>query len=216
MTSKILACETLRDELEYAIEITGKAYEVVWLESGLHNYPDKLRAQMQGALDTFVNCDQVLMAFGCCGNSVIGLKTGDYQLIIPRVDDCISLLVGSVKKRMTYEKTYFLTRGWLRGERNLWVEYKYSVDKFGEEMADMLMESMLRNYKFLGILDTKCYGINEIMPEITRITRALKLNRIIIPASVEYLLDLLSGPWGKERFITVPKNSVVVDFRLFD
>ena len=146
MNAMILACETIRDEIDRARELTSVDYPIVWVESGLHNHPEKLRAVLQEHLDSGNDYERILMAFGSCGNSVIGLKTGDYELVIPRVDDCISLMIGSVERRMVIGKaggTYFLTPGWLRGERNIWAEYEYSRDKYGEETARSIMEMML-------------------------------------------------------------------------
>ena len=48
----IIACETLRDELEFALAGVGDAPQVVWIESGLHNVPGKLHARLQEALDS--------------------------------------------------------------------------------------------------------------------------------------------------------------------
>ena len=217
MPLALLACETLRDELEYASKLTGVKYDTQWVESGLHNYPDKLRNQMQERLDSFFGYDKVLMAFGCCGNSVIGLKTGDFELVIPRVDDCISMLIGSVEKRIQVGQNgsiYFLTPGWLRGERNLWAEYSYAVEKYGEDTADMVMESLLGNYTYLGLLDTECYDVQEVLPSIGHMAQKLKLTQKIIPASVDYLCNLLVGPWEEDRFLVVPPNSIVENFLL--
>ena len=43
MRIKVLACETLRDEFTYLFDKLELDAEVIWIESGLHNYPDKLR-----------------------------------------------------------------------------------------------------------------------------------------------------------------------------
>lgn len=213
----ILACETIRDEIERAQKLTSVDYPVVWVESGLHNHPEKLREVLQEHLDAGNNYDRVLMAFGSCGNSVIGLKTGDYELVIPRVDDCISMMIGSVEKRMDIGKaggTYFLTPGWLRGERNLWAEYEYSRDKYGEETARSIMEMMLEHYVYLGLVDTQSFDTEQFYPEIERIAKELELEPIIIPASVDYLCDLFLGPWESERFVVVPANSIIEEFSL--
>ena len=220
MKTMVLACETIRDELGLAAKLTGTDYEIWWVESGLHNYPNKLRETIQSRLDSIADHGRVLMAFGSCGNSVVGLKTGNFELIIPKVDDCISLLIGSVKARMDFGKeigggTYFLTPGWLRGERNLWAEYCYTVEKYGESTADMVMKTMLASYSYLGLLDTKTYDMADIMPEIDKIAETLKLAKTIVPASVAYLCDLLAGLWDEERFLVVPPNSEIQDFTLF-
>lgn len=218
MPLTMLACETIKDEVEFAISRCGGDFTVHWVESGLHNYPDILRAKLQEILDSLSGCERVLMAFGSCGNSVIGLKTHDFELIIPRVDDCISMLIGSTQRRLDVSASgggmYFLTPGWLRGERNLWVEHQYAIEKYGEATAAIIMESMLSHYTRLGILDTKSYNVEDILAEVDMIAEGLDLERCIVPASLDYLQELLSGPWSDDRFVIVPPNSELRDFPL--
>lgn len=217
MSTAILACETIRDEIERAFELTKVDFPITWIESGLHNYPDKLRAVLQENLDEFSGCTRVLLAFGSCGNSVIGLTTGNYELIIPRVDDCISMMIGSVEKRVAASKgggTYFLTPGWLRGERNLWAEYEYALEKYDEETARSIMEMMLEHYEYLGLVDTQSYDVDQVYPEVERMARELELAPIIIPASVDYLCRLFLGPWDQKEFVVVPPQSTIEEFAL--
>lgn len=217
LSTIILACETIRDEIDKARALTHVDHPIIWVESGLHNHPEKLRAVLQDHLDEGNGYKRVLMAFGSCGNSVIGLKTGNYELIIPRVDDCISMMIGSVEKRMDIGKaggTYFLTPGWLRGERNIWAEYEYSCDKYGKETARSIMEMMLEHYVYLGLVDTQSFDASQVYPEIERIAKELNLEPKIIPASVDYLCRLFVGPWDNEQFVVVPANSVIEEFAL--
>ena len=127
MKTIMIACKTIERELKKAIRDTGISYPCTWLESGLHNYPEKLREALQKTLDEISSeTERVILAFGYCGNAVNGLKTGNFQLILPRVDDCITLMLGSFKKRQEISAeaaSYFLTKGWLDGERNIWAEY---------------------------------------------------------------------------------------------
>jgi hypothetical protein len=214
-----LACETIRDELEHALEDAGGDFRVSWLESGLHNFPDMLRERLQTTLDSFDGCDQVLMAFGRCGNVLDNLRTGAYELILPNTDDCISLLLGSVRRRLEYSReggTYFLTRGWLRGERNIWTEYLYAREKYGEKNARSIMAIMLKNYRYLSVVDTQSYDLDGILPMTKGIADTLKLTHRVIPGTIRYLRDLLTGPWDGERFIRYPPHSRIGEFCLID
>ena len=51
MKSALIACNTIRDELEKAMAETGVARSVVWIESGLHLVPDSLRRRIQEELE---------------------------------------------------------------------------------------------------------------------------------------------------------------------
>ena len=216
MRTTILACETLRDEIELAVKLTGSAYEITWLKSGLHDFPEKLREGLQESLDNLVDCDRVLMVFGSCGNAAIGISTGEKELVFPMVDDCISLLIGSVQKRLALAEncTYFITPGWLRGERNIWEEYKYTIGKYGAETGGMIMEMMLEHYKYIGLLDDGSYSVDDIMPVVHQVSAGLKLEERILPASVQYICDLLTGHWDPQRFHIFPPHTVISDFQV--
>lgn len=72
------------------------------MESGLHDIPAKLHSLLQSELDKVEQCDRVLLALGRCRGALGGLKAGNYETILPKVDDCISLFFGSDQKRYEY------------------------------------------------------------------------------------------------------------------
>lgn len=205
MKTAVIACKTMEDELNYAIRKTGCEYPVIWLESGLHNVPAKLRDGVQEIIDG-LDADRVLLAMGFCGNAFAGVKAGDKELILPRVDDCITLLLGSVKRRRAVTEeyaAYFFTEGWLRGEQNIWVEHQHMVEKYGEDVAEMLEEDMYRNYRTLGLLDCGEKPVEPLIEHTRMIAETLHLQQQVIPASVDYLTELLTGPWPAERYLTI-------------
>lgn len=211
METVIVGCKTLENELLRAVEETGCGYEILWIESGLHNYPKKLNQVLQETLDG-CGANRVLAAMGFCGNSIENISTGDYTLIFPRVDDCISLLLGSCKRRMEISRahgTYFLTEGWLKGERNIWKEYEYTMEKYGEETGKEIFSMMLGNYRSLALLDTGCYSMEKAGAEAENIAKTLELEYKILPATLDYMKKLLAGPWTEKEFLIIPPHSMV-------
>ena len=211
MKTAIVSCKTLETELTAAIARTGVDYPVAWLESGLHNLPKKLNAKLSEVLSG-LDADRVLLGMGYCGNSIAGLTTGDFELIMPRVDDCITLLLGSSARRAEIARelsAYFLTEGWMRGERNLWVEYQYSIEKYGEEMAQELAEMMYAHYRTLALLDTGLEDINALLDKTKIIADTLHLEQKVLPASVHFLEELLTGPWEDGRYLIVPPHTTI-------
>jgi len=212
MDTFIIGCKTLENELSRAIADTNCTYEVKWVESGLHNVPKKLTTVLQSTLDMAPEYSRALMAFGFCGNALSGLRVGGKTLIIPRVDDCISLLLGSYNNRAAIAKgTYFMTEGWLKGERNIWVEYQHAIDKYGEELGESIFEMMLEHYESLALLDTGCFDFSVVDPQMRAIADTLKLEYKVIPATIEYLKKLLTGPWDDEAFLIIPPHSTIKD-----
>jgi hypothetical protein len=191
---------------------TNCSHRLIWVESGLHLVTDSLRRRLQEELERISGAGRVLMAFGFCGNAVVGLKSGDHQLIIPKVDDCITLLMGSKENRERCNGQggiYFLTKGWLDGEVNIWKEYQVVLARYGPERTSRIFKTMLAHYKFLGLIDTGAYDLHRLLPQAQEICGALKLELITLQGSDLYLRRLLSGPWTDDRFIIVPPYTTI-------
>ena len=201
----IIACRTLEKELLAAMASIGCTYPVVWLEAGAHNVPDKRRAEIQNALDRIHGFDTVLLAMSLCGNIAAGLQTHDFQLVVPRYEDCITLLLGSSQLRNAHPGTYFLTEGWLKGADNIWAEYQHSLEKYGEHRTRRIFSAMLANYKKIAFLDTGCADVSAV---IQKIASQLDLEYARIPGRFSNLVDLLRGSWDS-RFLVVPPGKTV-------
>ena len=204
MGTEIIACETIRQELLAAAGRCGCRYPIRWIKSGLHNVPAQLHAVLQEELDACAGCERILLAFGFCGNAVAGLCGGTAELILPRADDCISLLCGSQERRAGFRETYFFTEGWLRGERTIWNEFQHTVDRYGEERAKQIFQVMLCHYRYCALLNTGCYPLEAAAEEVRRIARALGLEFISIEGTIACLEKLLTGPWDSASFLVVP------------
>lgn len=209
MNTTIVACKTLENELLAAMEQVGCPYPVLWLEQGLHNWPDRLRREVQRLLDGCTDCDRVLLAMSLCGNAVAGLQTHDFSLILPRCDDCITLLLGSPERRREWPDTYFLTRGWLESDLSLWAEYETAVEKYGEKRGKRIFSTMLRHYHRLALVDTGCFDAAALKPQVTQMAQALALKPVYLEGSLDYLKQLLTAPWPPARFMTIPPHSTV-------
>ena len=212
METVILACDTIRDEVVKAAREVGCPYPFHWVESGLHLVPDSLRTRLQEELDQLQGVERVLLAFGFCGNSVVGLSTRDFELIMPRVDDCITLLLGSRECREACSAdggVYFLTRGWLEGEFNLWREYETVRERHGPERTERIYRKLLAHYRYLGLIDTGAYDANALLPEVQRIAEILKLETRMFSGSGAYLERFFSGPWDAAEFVVVPPATTI-------
>lgn len=205
MDTVVIACKTIEKELLAAMG-QGRC-PILWLESGLHNWPDKLREEVQRLLDGCNGCDTVLLAMSLCGNAVVGLKTGDFTLVIPRCDDCITLLLGSQERRREWPDAYFLTEGWLNSELSLWSEYQKALKKFGEKRGKQIFAAMLGHYRHLALVDTGCFDAERIASSVERMAEELNLEPVTIPGTLDYLKQLLAGAWSPERFLIVPPHS---------
>jgi hypothetical protein len=204
----LVCCETLHDEISAVLQKLNLSCPVIWIEQGLHNFPVNLHNRLQETLRGLSNIEQVILGFGYCGNAVCGLVTGDFRMIIPRADDCITLLLGA-ETRARNEGTYFLSSGWLRGEQHIWRDYQYSIKKYGKKQGKQIIKMMLENYKYLGALDTRFDKDSVFLEETKTIAEELELELRILPASLDYFFELFSGPWPEERFVIIPPRTEI-------
>ncbi|SMC33506.1 DUF1638 domain-containing protein [Sporomusa malonica] len=207
MQTVLLACQTMKDEIELAMQQASITYPVIYFESGLHNTPELLRQKIQEQLNTLDTADVILMAFGCCGNGLVGLQASHAKIVIPRIDDCISLLLGSSAARRAVPNevsTYFVTKGWLDPEGNIMWSYRPWVERYGEQKALRLVKKMLNNYTRFLIIDTGAYTIDRVVFNIQKISEELNMHYEITPGSLRLLHKLLTGPWDKEFILLNP------------
>jgi hypothetical protein len=129
---------------------------VIFMEYGLHLIPRKMRAAIQAQIDTLIDPHLVLIGFGLCGNGLVGLKSRQHTLIIPRVDDCVSLFLGS-RQAYLHEfsaepATYYLTPGWLECHGEPLSEYHKCSEKYGPEKARVITDALYGNYRNLCLV----------------------------------------------------------------
>ena len=209
MEPVIIACETIRRELTATIEETQLSYPILWLPGGQHNVPRLRREQIQTALNGCAGYDTVLLSMSLCGGSAIGLETGDYQLVIPRCDDCITLLLGKTC-RQENPATYFLTEGWLQGSQNIWAEYVHCVEKYGQTRAKRIFSAIFSHYSYLALVDAGGNCV-ETASRVCDIARVLDLEFRCLEGSRDWLRALLTPPWSADRFLVVPPRSRITE-----
>ena len=96
MKEVFIVCKMMEAEARAALKSTGSTAEVIWMEKGLHSRPEKLREELQKTMDRAerdLAPERILLGYGFCGNAMAGLRAGNYELILPRIDDCITLFI---------------------------------------------------------------------------------------------------------------------------
>ncbi|MCD7883827.1 MAG: DUF1638 domain-containing protein [Lachnospiraceae bacterium] len=213
----ILSCPTVHDELEKCIRDTGCTYEVHELEKSSHNFPDRLRNQLQAEIDALQDYDRILMSFGICGNAACGLTSSHAELVIPKVDDCVSLLMGGVKPRLESlngKFGIFLTAGWLRYEENIWDEICRTKQRYSEKRAAKILERMFGEMTYLTVLDTGAYDLAEVLKKAEKIAEALHLELRIIKGNLSLLSGLLKGSWDTDRYAVFPPGTATTSAQI--
>ena len=211
----IIACETLRDEIVFVKKHLNIELETVWIQGNLHNYPERLRKSIQDELDLREDYDRILLAFGLCGNAVVGLQSRHSEIIMPKVDDCISMILGSMDRRKEISvdsHSFFLTKGWLDHDPNVWDEYVDTMEKYGDELGMEVMQAMYGNYQSISVIETQAYDIGNVYEQAKRMADAFEFRCLVIPGTLSYLETLITGPWDNKDFLRIPPGSVVKAF----
>lgn len=194
----VVACSTIRPELQAVMERYGCDYPVFYMDARLHDRPDDLRKTVQQTLDTLTDVDRVLLPFGYCGGTTVGLRSGDFEMFLPKSDDCITLFLGSRENREAVPDeryTFFLTQGWLDSERNILQEYQRLCSKYNQRRADRVMKAMYQNYHTLGLVDSKLFPLKPQVEEVQKIADLLHLEHRVLPGTENLLQKLLCGPY---------------------
>lgn len=151
----VIACKVLEDMLE-ALLPKNLATQVTFMDYGLHRSPRQMTRELQDALNATQEPSLVLLGYGLCGNGLNGIEAGKHTLLVPRVDDCIALLLGShqayVREFETEPGTYYLSKGWLESGSHPLKEYKEYREKYGLKEAAWIMDQQYRNYKRLALV----------------------------------------------------------------
>ncbi|MBP2663619.1 MAG: hypothetical protein H6Q71_1567 [Firmicutes bacterium] len=213
MGTAILACQTLQAELTLAIQETKVDFPIIYVESGLHNTPELLHKRIQEEINRIDNVDTILLLFGYCGNSLLGIKSDRSKLVLPKVDDCIPLLLGSCEARKSISKemgTYFLTKGWLDYEKNLLKEYERCIERYGQARTSKIMKIMLGHYKRFMLIDTGAYPVESVLAQTKDIAERLNLCHDITPGSLRLFHKLLQGEWDEEFLVLEPGEAVTI------
>lgn len=207
----LVACETLKKELETVMARGGHTTPVVWIESGLHAWPDKLRDKLQETIDGLPpQYTTVLFAFGFCGNSMVGISAGGRTLVLPRVADCIPIFLGSQEKRQAMgSDVYFLTEGYMAGEQNIIKEHDYYLQRYGEKRADRIARSMLAHYNKFSVIDTGAFAVPPVVAQIRPHADRLGIPVDVVDGDLVILEDLLAGGRDPTRFLRVPPGGTV-------
>jgi hypothetical protein len=148
----IISCQVLQDLLPPLLP-EGLARKVHFMDYGLHRVPAKMTGTLQEKINSIKEPSLIVLGYGLCGNGVKGLKAGVHTLLVPRVDDCIALLLGSYRAYMrefqAVPGTYYLSKGWLESGSHPLKEYQEYVPRYGEEQAMWIMDQQYQHYERL-------------------------------------------------------------------
>lgn len=170
----IIACKVLQNLLERLLP-EGLATQVTFMDYGLHRVPKKMTSTLQEVIDSIEAPSLVVLGYGLCGNGLNGIRAGKHTLLIPRVDDCIAILLGSREAYMreftTVPGTYYLSKGWLESGSHPLKEYEEYVEKYGADTATWLVDQQYQHYKRLVLVVHDRTDLEKYRPQAEEVAR---------------------------------------------
>jgi len=208
--TKIIACKTVIHEMQHLLPSN---IEPLTLDSGLHLHPEKLRGKLQAVIDEITaHTETIILGFGLCSMGVIGLKASDSKLVIPCLDDCIALFLGSRRaylKALSQEPgTYFLSKGWIDAGITLVDELMSMEERYGKRRAELVMRRMLQHYRRLAFIDMGYQDQERYRQFSQEAARRLNLYYQEIKGTPKLLGKICNGPWDDE-FVVAPPGHII-------
>lgn len=224
-----LTCSALARSI-YALAATSPHTVTVRLfDQGLHNRPGGLREILQEAIDAVQpgEADAILLVYGICGTSTVGLKSTHTPLVMPRAHDCVTLYLGS---RERYQEefdaqpgTYWYSTDYMERSKSggglgaampgvIDSVYDEYVEKYGKDNADYLMEVMgewTNHYTRAVFIDTN-QGDTARYENAAREQAERRGWVFERKQGNRRLLEMLvNGQWSDEEFLVAPPGSVI-------
>ena len=203
---RVIACATVIEEMLPFLpeDVTSDT-----LDFGLHLRPGELKKVLQAKIEEASGqADVLLLGYGLCSMAVVGLQATTAHLVIPRVDDCIAIFLGSCaayKEQAQKEPgTYYLTKGWIEVGDSPFSEYQRLVEKFGEAKAERITRLMLKNYTRLGFINTGQYEIERYRDYARMTAEKFNLRFEELDGSPALVKKMVFGPWDDEFLVAEP------------
>ena len=219
MRLQFITCKVMQREAYYCAARSKNVVDVVLMEQGLHDEPDRLRTEVRKALENTHDIqkrpyDASLLGYGLCSNGIVGLSA-EIPIVVPRGHDCITLLLGSKDKYQEYfdshRGVYWYSPGWIESGKQpgkeryekLLEEYK---EKYGDDNAQYLMEveqNWIKEYSWATFIDWGLTDSGEYKNYTKRSAEYLHWNYEELTGSPTLMQKLIDGDWHDSEFLVV-------------
>jgi hypothetical protein len=224
MRLKLIACDVLMREVCLLIAKSPHILDVEFTEKDSHNQSDRLRELIQGKIDESEakDYDAILLGYGVCGNSTMGLVARKTKIIIPRAHDCCTLFLGS---RETFKQHFqdnpsqpFSSPGYIERSESFFHDgyggedmekdprYQQYLEQYGEENARYIYETMYGHKDSSGKLiyiEIPETGNPAYLELCRKRAEESGLNFVLLEGSLAILRKLINGNWTPEDFLTL-------------
>lgn len=224
---QFIVCKVLQREAYFCAARSPNVVDVVLMEQGLHNEPDRLREEVQKVLGRTHDIqgrpyDASLLGYGLCSNGTVGL-TAQIPIVIPRGHDCITLLLGSKDRYQQYfdshRGVYWYSPGWIESEtqpgqeryERLLAEY---TAKYGQDNAQYLMEveqTWMKEYNWAVYVDWGLADSQAHQAYTKRCADFLGWDYDQLQGDAGLMQRFVDGRWHASEFLVVPPGRCIAE-----
>lgn len=210
----IVVCDAMLLHLQAAQEKMGTSFPVVEIDRKLHAEPKRMCQEMKRVLAPLGQVyDTILLAMGFCGGALDGVGA-DCRIVVPRVDDCITLLLHT--DDTWYPNLKSCGHMYFRDNDeyfNIHAIYGRMLEQYGEKKAGRLFRAYFRSYTNADIIDTGTYDCREpgYVADAQAQAEMIHSKLGYVPGSNILLEKLVSGRWDEQFVILEPGETFYND-----
>lgn len=211
MTSLIIACPTIRYELEAARKKFNCTIPVRYIPQQLHNSPPELQQYLQKMIDSITDVDRIIIAISSCGGGTAYLKANTAELIIPRTRDCVDILLSNEDSLETLKRPFdgcIFTKGWVDFSINSPDSLQNLTKTKGKAYAEDFIRNLYDGFNKFYFVDTGLGHLEDIQARMAPLVECLYGTSEIIQGYYG-ILKKIAKEQIDEDFLIVPKGGIV-------
>ena len=178
---KVIACSIFKPYIE-SLSLHSDSYDFVYLEIKQHNHPNTLVKNIQKEIDNSRGYTNIIVLYGLCGGALLKIQVRDIPLIVVKVHDCMSIMLGSKKRYQDLTKI---------NKSITWTCYSLQLENDTnsniEEWQQLYDEEMVA-YLTSILVPTPTLYISFNLQEEKNIEE-----KEIIAGDIQFLKDILNG-----------------------
>jgi len=224
---QFIVCKVLQREACYCAARSTNRVDVVLMEQGLHEEPDRLRREVQKALERTHDAegrpyDASLLGYGLCSNGTVGLGAG-IPIVVPRAHDCITLLLGSKDRYRQYfdshRGVYWYSPGWIEaghqpGRERYESQLAEYTAKYGPDNAEYLMQveqAWIKEYRWATYVDWGLDDSEAGKSYTKQCAQFLGWDYDELKGDSGLMQRFVDGPWSEQEFLIVPSGRHIAE-----
>jgi len=224
---QLIACKVLQREAYSCAARSRNVVDIVLMEQGLHDEPDRLRREVQKALERTHDIqgrpyDASLLGYGLCSNGVVGLGA-EIPIVIPRAHDCITVLLGAKERYQEYfdshRGVYWYSPGWIEsGKQPCRERYEKLLEeythKYGADNAKYLMEveqTWIKEYQWTTFVDWGLVEADDYRAFTRQCAAFLGWEYDELKGDAGLMQRFVDGLWNAEEFLIVEPGQRIAE-----